>query len=102
MCSSDLIYCRLAGIPRPWTARFVCALSVVQHGQTLFETRATIEGEIAPGVAGGAGFGYDPIFFFPPYGRTLADVSQADKLAVAHRGKAFRALALWLLKAHPG
>ena len=96
------IYRRLTGMPHPWTARFVCALSVVQHGQPLFETRATVEGEIAPAPVGGAGFGYDPIFFFPPYGRTLAEVPEAEKLAVAHRGKAFRALALWLLKAHPG
>jgi XTP/dITP diphosphohydrolase len=43
------------------------------------------------------GFGYDPIFFFPPYGTTLGDVHDAQKLAVAHRGKAFRALRAWLL-----
>jgi XTP/dITP diphosphohydrolase len=47
-------------------------------------------------ASGGGGFGYDPIFYFPPYRRTLAEVSQAEKLAVAHRGKAFRALAAWL------
>ncbi|HEV8395933.1 MAG TPA: non-canonical purine NTP pyrophosphatase [Vicinamibacterales bacterium] len=84
-----------AGAPR--TARFVCALAVVEHGSVRFETRGTIEGVIAREARGGAGFGYDPIFEYPPLGRTLAEVTEADKLAVAHRGHAFRALARWLV-----
>jgi XTP/dITP diphosphohydrolase len=80
----------------PRSARFVCALAVVEHGDVLFETRGTIEGLIAREARGGAGFGYDPIFEYPPFGKTLAEVSEADKLAVAHRGHAFRNLAAWL------
>ena len=91
------IQARLAERPgAPRTARFVCALAVVEHGGLLFETRGTIEGVIAREARGGAGFGYDPIFEYPPFGRTLAEVTEADKLAVAHRGQAFRALATWL------
>ena len=91
------IQARLAARPdAPRTARFVCALAVVEHGHVLFETRGTIEGVIAREAKGGAGFGYDPIFEYPPFGRTLAEVSERDKLAVAHRGHAFRALARWL------
>jgi XTP/dITP diphosphohydrolase len=91
------IQARLAERPdAPRSARFVCALTVVEHGGVLFETRGTIEGVIARDAKGGAGFGYDPIFEYPPFGRTLAEVSEADKLAVAHRGHAFRALAAWL------
>ena len=91
------IQARLEARPAaPRTARFVCALAVVEHGGVLFETRGTIEGVIAPAARGRAGFGYDPIFEYPPLGRTLAEVSEADKLAVAHRGHAFRALAAWL------
>jgi XTP/dITP diphosphohydrolase len=81
-------------------ARFVCALAVARGTGILFETTQTIEGEIAAAASGAEGFGYDPIFFFPPYGRTLAEVSRHEKLAVAHRGKAFRALAAWLQQ-HP-
>jgi XTP/dITP diphosphohydrolase len=81
----------------PRTARFVCALAVVDQGRVVFETRGTIEGVIAREARGGAGFGYDPIFEYPPFGRTLAEVPEADKLAVAHRGHAFRALAAWLV-----
>ncbi len=91
------IQARLAARPdAPRSARFVCALAVVEQGHVLFETRGTIEGVIARDARGGAGFGYDPIFEYPPFGKTLAEVSEADKLAVAHRGHAFRALSAWL------
>jgi XTP/dITP diphosphohydrolase len=86
---------RLRGQPRPWTARFVCALAVVENGDVVFETSGTVEGEITE-PSGSAGFGYDPIFYFPPFGKTLAQVDEAGKLSVAHRGAAFRALAEWL------
>ena len=76
-------------------ARFVCALAVARGGDILFETRGTVEGRIAPEPRGTGGFGYDPIFFYPPFGSTLADASDR-KAAVSHRGAAFRALALWL------
>ena len=62
----------------------------------LFQSRGTVEGEIAEAPAGRHGFGYDPIFFYPPYGRTLGEVEGIEKLAVAHRGKAFGAFRAWL------
>ena len=64
--------------------------------RVVFETIGTVEGEIASAPAGSGGFGYDPIFLFPAYGTTLAEVSDEEKLRVAHRGHAFRALAVWL------
>lgn len=92
------IFQRLNTVPHlPRTARFVCALAVVDQGKVVFETSGTIEGEISKTVSGSAGFGYDPIFYYPPYNATLAEVSQHDKLLVAHRGKAFRNLQKWLL-----
>ncbi len=91
------LYARLAGMPKPWTARFVCALAMVDAaGAILFETRATVEGEVAGTPRGTFGFGYDPMFFYPPYGKTLGEVDGPEKLAVAHRGKAFRAFRAWL------
>ncbi|MEQ1575439.1 MAG: non-canonical purine NTP pyrophosphatase [Vicinamibacterales bacterium] len=91
------IYRRLAVEPdAPRDARFVCALAVVHQGQVVFETTRTVEGTIAEAPSGTAGFGYDPILFYPPYNATLADVSQEEKLRVAHRGAALRALATWL------
>jgi XTP/dITP diphosphohydrolase len=77
---------------RDSTARFVCALALVGHDEVIFETEATVEGRIAAAPRGTGGFGYDPIFFYPAYGRTLGEVSAEEKGAVSHRGKAFRAL----------
>jgi XTP/dITP diphosphohydrolase len=78
------------------SARFVCALAVADGNAVVFETTGTVEGEIAETPRGTEGFGYDPVFLFPAYGRTLAEVTREEKLAVAHRGKAFRDLARWL------
>lgn len=92
------IFRRLKSVPHlPRTARFICALAVVDNEKVVFETSSTIEGEITKAVSGSAGFGYDPIFYYPPYNATLAEVSQHDKLLVAHRGKAFRNLKRWLI-----
>ena len=88
---------RLAEHPeRGRAARFLCAVAVVENGRIVFETVGTVEGEITGPPRGEHGFGYDPIFYYPPYGRTLAEVSESEKLAVAHRGQAFRSLAGWL------
>ena len=57
--------------PSPRTARFVCAVAVVQAGAVVYETTGVVEGEIAPAARGTHGFGYDPIFYYPPYGRTF-------------------------------
>lgn len=78
------------------SARFVCALAVADRGQILFEAHATVEGTLAPAPAGPNGFGYDPIFFYPPYGTTFGEVSDEDKTAVSHRGQAMRAFREYL------
>ena len=94
------IFARLQQRPdAPRTARFVAALAYVDHGRVRYETTGVVEGEIANAPRGAGGFGYDPIFFYPPYGRTLAEVSELEKIAIAHRGVAFRAFARWLKEA---
>jgi XTP/dITP diphosphohydrolase len=93
---------RLAERPAlPRSARFVCALSVVHDGRIVFETMGTVDGEIADAPRGEGGFGYDPLFYYAPYGRTLAEVEDEEKLRVAHRGHAFRRLAEWLRNTKP-
>jgi XTP/dITP diphosphohydrolase len=82
---------------RDSTARFVCTLAVASGDDILFEARGTVEGTIAPEPRGTHGFGYDPIFFYPPERRTLGEVSDDVKRAVSHRGAAFRQLRDWLL-----
>jgi XTP/dITP diphosphohydrolase len=86
---------RLADVPEARrTARFVCALSVVEGGRVCFETRSTVEGRIADAPAGSGGFGYDPIFFYPPLGCTLAEAGNV-KATVSHRAQALAAFARW-------
>ena len=77
-------------------ARFVCALALASGDRIVFESRGVIEGRIAPHPAGSGGFGYDPIFYYPPYGRTLGESTADEKAAVSHRGQAFRALRRFL------
>jgi XTP/dITP diphosphohydrolase len=73
-------------------ARFVCVIAcVLPCGKTL-TTRAAVEGVIAHEAAGENGFGYDPIFFVPEFGKTTAELSQAEKNKISHRGKALRAM----------
>jgi XTP/dITP diphosphohydrolase len=81
-------------------ARFVAHIAVADAQRILFEAAGTVEGEIAREPAGTHGFGYDPIFFFPPYGCTLAEVEGEKKAAVSHRGQAFRQLATWLTRSN--
>ncbi len=82
------------------TARFVCAVALADKGRIVFEATGTVEGEIAPEPRGTHGFGYDPIFWYPPYGKTLAEVELNQKGAVSHRGKAFSALREYLSNLH--
>ena len=91
------LYRELAAHPRPWTARYICAAALVDAGRRVFECEAVVEGEIAPEPRGSNGFGYDPIFFYPPYGRTFGEVTDEEKLVVAHRGKAFRLVRQFVL-----
>ena len=91
------IFRRLASHPfAPRTARFIGAVCVVRNGSVIYETTGTVEGEVANAPRGERGFGYDPIFYYPPYRATLAEVTDEEKAAVGHRGKAFRQLAAWL------
>jgi XTP/dITP diphosphohydrolase len=73
-------------------ARFVCALAVASGAAILYEARGTIEGRVSDAPKGERGFGYDPIFFYPPLGRTLAELDEDQKASVSHRGQAFRQL----------
>ncbi|MEI6669206.1 MAG: RdgB/HAM1 family non-canonical purine NTP pyrophosphatase [Acidobacteriota bacterium] len=73
-------------------ARFVCALAVACEARILMEARGTIEGRIADAPSGTGGFGYDPIFLCGSLGRTMAELTEAEKAVVSHRGQAFRQL----------
>ena len=92
-----LIYEALEGIPLQTSpARFVCAVAVAEGDRIRFEATGVVEGAIAPEPSGSGGFGYDPIFFYPPFNCTLAEVSRERKSQVSHRGAAFRQVRAFL------
>lgn len=86
--SMDLLR-RLEDVPEEErAARFVCAITAVfPDGETVI-ARGTIEGRIGHELRGGNGFGYDPIFYLPEYGRTAAELSDEEKNRISHRYRA--------------
>ncbi len=82
---------RLEGVPdEKRTARFVCAIAAALPGGEVLTTTGTIEGRIGYEERGENGFGYDPIFYLPEYGKSTAELSPELKNALSHRGKALR------------
>jgi XTP/dITP diphosphohydrolase len=79
-------------------ARFVTALAVVRGSDVLFETETAIDGKVAERPIGLNGFGYDPIFYYPPLAKTTGEMTLEDKAAVSHRARAFRDFARWLTR----
>ncbi|MFZ0213712.1 MAG: RdgB/HAM1 family non-canonical purine NTP pyrophosphatase [Candidatus Acidiferrales bacterium] len=73
-------------------AHFVCVVAAAGRGEMLAVFSDSAEGVIAEEARGRGGFGYDPVFYFPERGKTFAELSEAEKNEVSHRGKAFRKL----------
>lgn len=80
---------KLAGVPdEKRTARFVCAIAAAFPDGRVVTRRGTIEGIIGYAIQGENGFGYDPIFYLPEYGKTTAQLSPEEKNKISHRGRA--------------
>jgi XTP/dITP diphosphohydrolase len=77
-------------------ARFVCVIALANRGELIRTFRGVVEGEILESPRGTEGFGYDPLFYYPPYGRSFGEISAEEKMAVSHRGKALTALFRYL------
>ncbi len=82
---------RLAGKQRPWTARFVAWVVLSVPGETSRFWEGECRGEIIPEERGENGFGYDPIFYIPELGKTMAELGDLEKNKISHRGNAIRA-----------
>jgi XTP/dITP diphosphohydrolase len=74
------------------TARFVCAIALVDGGRVLGTWRGAVEGRIVDAPRGSGGFGYDPLFFYPPFACTFGEATAERKLGVSHRGQALAAM----------
>lgn len=78
------------------SARFVCVLALCapnSKGVKEWTVREQCEGRIAFALKGENGFGYDPLFFYPPFGKTFGEIERETKATVSHRGKALKKLA---------
>ena len=73
-------------------AQFVCVITFVDPDGTVIQARGEIHGELTREPRGENGFGYDPIFYYPPFGKTTAEVPSEMKHQVSHRGNALRVL----------
>jgi len=71
-------------------AYFVCAIALAQRGRATAVVTGRVDGQILQAPVGTGGFGYDPIFYFPPLHQSFAELSPEEKNAHSHRGKAFR------------
>jgi XTP/dITP diphosphohydrolase len=74
------------------SARFVCVIALGNRGEMLRTFRGAVEGEILDEPRGAGGFGYDPLFYYPPYGKSFGEVSLEEKMAVSHRSRALTAM----------
>lgn len=75
------------------SAAFVCALCAVFPDGRVLEVEGRVEGEILTAPRGSNGFGYDPLFYYPPLGKTTAEMTAEEKNGVSHRGDAVRRFA---------
>jgi XTP/dITP diphosphohydrolase len=73
-------------------ARFVCTIALAESGYARAVVTASADGEILEAPRGSGGFGYDPVFYYPPLAKSFAELSREEKNQHSHRGKAFRKL----------
>ncbi len=86
---------RLRGV-EPRTARFVCVIAIADRGVATMAFGGSVEGQILDAARGPAGFGYDPLFYYPPFSASFGEVDDERKFSVSHRGNALRAMLLHL------
>jgi XTP/dITP diphosphohydrolase len=77
-------------------AHFICAIALAKQGRARAVVTARVDGQILEAPRGIAGFGYDPIFYFPPLKKAFAEISAAEKNQYSHRGRAFGKLLMFL------
>ena len=93
--NNRLLLDRMRGVESR-AARFVCAVALACDGRLVATFRGVVEGTLLEAPRGAGGFGYDPLFYHPPCGCTLAEIDAERKLSVSHRGQALTAMLRYL------
>lgn len=91
--NNEKLLAQLRGTPASRRcADYVCVIALAERGSILTVVEGRANGRILHAPRGEGGFGYDPLFFYPPLGKTFAELTAEEKSAVSHRGEAFRKL----------
>ncbi len=93
--NNSLLLARLAGVTDR-RARFVCCIALVKDGRLARTFRGSVGGRILDAPRGSGGFGYDPLFYYEPYGCTFGEAPLGDKMLVSHRAQALQAMFTYL------
>ena len=93
--NNALLLARLTGVTDR-RARFVCVIALVKDGKLVRTFRGAVEGRILDAPRGSGGFGYDPLFYYEPFGRTFGEAPIGDKMLVSHRAQALEAMFTYL------
>jgi XTP/dITP diphosphohydrolase len=93
--NNSLLLRRLEGVADR-RARFVCVIALVKDGKLVRTFRGAVEGRILDAPRGTGGFGYDPLFYYEPFGCTFGEAPIADKMRVSHRALALEAMFTFL------
>jgi XTP/dITP diphosphohydrolase len=99
--NNRLLLEQLRGVS-PRAGRFVCVIALAKKGRLVRTFRGVVDGRILEAPRGANGFGYDPLFWYPPFGCSFGEISAERKLLVSHRGRALREMLDWLAEASPG
>jgi XTP/dITP diphosphohydrolase len=93
--NNELLLRNLQGVKNR-KARFVCVVALARRGKLVQTFRGEVEGEVLEELRGEHGFGYDPLFFYPPFGKSFGEIPDEDKFSVSHRGIALTTMLNYL------
>ena len=93
--NNQLLLDRMRGVTDR-TARFVCVVALAKSGRLVRTFRGEVEGRLLEAPRGANGFGYDPLFFYPPFGCTFGEAPLERKMEVSHRAQALRKMRAFL------
>jgi XTP/dITP diphosphohydrolase len=97
--NNQLLIDRMRGVSDR-TARFVCVVALAERGRLVRTFRGEVEGRLLEAPQGANGFGYDPLFFYPPFGSSFGEASLERKMEVSHRSQALRKMRVTLVQEH--
>jgi XTP/dITP diphosphohydrolase len=99
--NNQLLLDRMRGV-NDRTARFVCVVALAESGRLVRTFRGEVAGEVVTAPLGSNGFGYDPVFFYQPFGYTFGQAPLERKMEVSHRSRALQAMRDYLNQPHKG